>query len=69
LDAHLTPDARRALRSKAAAADLHGRLRYIGDTVKSDKPLKAVCSQCGNRNPIVVTRDRLQVWAAQRRGR
>src|ERR1700757_403954 len=28
--------------SKAAAADLHGRLRYIGDRVKSDKPL-TVC--------------------------
>src|SRR6266478_33271 len=28
--------------SKAAAADLHARLRYIGDTVKSQKPL-TVC--------------------------
>src|SRR6201993_3439675 len=28
--------------SKAAAADPHGRLRYIGDTVKSEKPL-TVC--------------------------
>jgi transcription elongation factor Elf1 len=34
-----------------------------------DKPLKLKCSRCGNRNPIVVTRDRTRVWAGQRRGR
>jgi ribosomal protein S27E len=34
-----------------------------------DKPLKLKCSKCGNRNPIVVTRDRTRAWSAQRRGR
>ncbi len=34
-----------------------------------DKPLKLKCSRCGNRNPIVVTRDRMRVWSGQRRGR
>jgi hypothetical protein len=32
-------------------------------------PLKLKCSKCGNRNPIVTSRDRTRVWAGQRRGR
>ena len=34
-----------------------------------DKPLKLKCSRCGNRNPIIPTRDRTRVWAGHRRGR
>jgi hypothetical protein len=34
-----------------------------------DKPLKLKCTKCGNRNPIVTSRDRTRVWSGQRRGR
>lgn len=34
-----------------------------------DKPLKLKCSRCGNRDPIVVTRDRTRVWSGERRAR
>lgn len=34
-----------------------------------DRPLKLKCSRCGNRNPIVVTRDRTRAWASRRRAR
>jgi hypothetical protein len=33
-----------------------------------DKPPKLKCSRCGSRDAIVVTRDRMRVWAGQRRG-
>jgi uncharacterized protein (DUF983 family) len=34
-----------------------------------DKPPKLRCSKCGNRDPIVTTRDRTRAWSARRRGR
>jgi hypothetical protein len=34
-----------------------------------DKPVKLKCTNCGNRNPIVTSRDRTRVWSGQRRGR
>lgn len=34
-----------------------------------DKPLRLVCTKCGSRDGIVVTRDRLRVWAKMRRTR
>jgi hypothetical protein len=34
-----------------------------------DKPPKLVCTKCGNRNPIIIDRDRMQGWARRRRGR
>jgi uncharacterized protein (DUF983 family) len=34
-----------------------------------DKPLKLRCTKCGNRDPIVTSRDRSRLWAARRRGR
>jgi hypothetical protein len=34
-----------------------------------DKPPRFVCKKCGDRNPIVTTRDRTRQWANQRRGK
>ena len=34
-----------------------------------DRPLKLKCTKCGNRNPIVTSRDRTRVWSGQRRGK
>jgi uncharacterized protein (DUF983 family) len=34
-----------------------------------DKPPKLRCTKCGNRNPIITSRDRTRAWSAQRRGR
>lgn len=34
-----------------------------------DKPVKLVCSRCGNRDPIVAARDRTRAWASRRRGK
>ena len=34
-----------------------------------DKPPRLRCVKCGNRNPIICSRDRSRVWSAQRRGR
>ena len=34
-----------------------------------DKPPRFVCKKCGDRNPIVTTRDRTRAWSNQRRGK
>jgi transcription elongation factor Elf1 len=34
-----------------------------------DRPPKLHCSKCGDKNPIIVQRDRTRTWARQRRGR
>jgi hypothetical protein len=34
-----------------------------------DKPLRLKCRQCGSRDAIVATRDRLRIWSRQRRGK
>jgi hypothetical protein len=34
-----------------------------------DKVPKLRCTKCGNRNPIICSRDRSRVWSGQRRGR
>jgi hypothetical protein len=34
-----------------------------------DKVPKLRCAKCGNRNPIICSRDRSRVWSGQRRGR
>jgi hypothetical protein len=34
-----------------------------------DTPPKLKCTKCGNRNPIITSRDRTRAWAGQRRGR
>ena len=34
-----------------------------------DKPPRLRCVKCGNRNPIICSRDRSRVWSGQRRGR
>jgi ribosomal protein S27E len=47
-----------------------GRCLHQGHVVAFlDKPLKLKCTKCGNRNPIVTSRDRTRVWAGQRLGR
>jgi hypothetical protein len=44
-----------------------GHQSYVA--VFLNKPLKLKCTKCGNRNPIVTSRDRTRVWSGQRRGR
>ena len=34
-----------------------------------DKPPRLICSRCGDRNPIVTSRDMLRSWSNQRRGK
>jgi hypothetical protein len=34
-----------------------------------DTPPKLICTKCGNKNPIITSRDRTRAWSAQRRGK